>query len=153
MGNELQAWPSEAEPLAEYILNENRKLWNGLETVQNEGIDHKYYKLVKMLLPNIIQRSEAIRDTAAEIIQLAAGMPRRGRKPKWLTTTEEAHSQAERINTAIRMAYDEARKRHWLVVAHLVSESRKSCQTIYAYMSTVPLRDSDDVIVPEIFYQ
>lgn len=153
MANELQRWPVEIEALAALILDENKKMWNSLETIKAEGIDRKYYKLVKILLPNVLERAGAIRDTAAEIIRLADGIPRRGRKPKWLTSTEEAHSQAERIDKAIRMAYDEARHGRWLVVAHLVSESRKSCQAVYTYMSTVPLQDNDDVFVPEIFYQ
>lgn len=153
MANELQRWPVEIEALAALILDENKKLWNSLETIKAEGIDRKYYKLVKILLPNVLERAGAIRDTAAEIIRLADGIPRRGRKPKWLTSTEEAFSRAERIGRAIRMAYDEARRGRWLVVAYLVSESRKSCQAVYVYMSTVPLQDNDDVFVPEIFYQ
>jgi len=122
-----------------------------LETCLNEGIAKKNYPVIRLLLPELRDRAEAIIAAGRRIARFDSR--RVGRIPKWLEMTQEAQMLAGQIIDQIDLAGPEMDAGRWIVVGFLVRECARDCAEIRQQIKTVPDPVVEAHSVPPVFYE
>jgi hypothetical protein len=148
--------PEGAIELVELIYQEQQIIVSTLQTCIHEGLDRQNFRLVKLLLPRVRTRAEAIKATCRRIQRFADGPKRRGRLPKWVEVVLEVTALADRVIQCVDLAGAEVESNRWVTIDHLL---RNRCQDfnqrigegvsaiVPAYMLV------ERVEIPQMFYE
>ncbi len=143
----IQGWPKGAGQWVRFLEREQAEMGEILATCQKTGIERKNYKLVRLLLPEVLDRAGAIID-ATDRIKALTGR-RIGRTPKWLEVTRLSQVLAREIVSHIDRTQQEMDSGRWKVVGFLVGEMNKNSGKIKGELDQIPRpKDSQEIKIP-----
>lgn len=143
----MSNWPQGVSQLCQILHSKQQQINLMIQISLQEGVDEQNYSLIPTLLPIIAQRCQELRNNCKEILSYIP-KKRRGRYPKWITTTMDVSALADRILQRCE-AIDQQYKQNLIItVARLLEQAQQDAQAIETRLEALPC---DDIPVPEVF--
>ena len=140
-------WPDKTIPACRKIRHKQEAVAAMIRICLDEGVEGQNFALISDLAPIAHRRCMEIMALCREILShIPEG--RRGRYPKWITTTMDISALADLISRHCEAINQARRQNLYITVARHLEQASREAEAIKANLDALPC---DDIEIPHVF--